>query len=506
MAVIKLKATDGSDVAFEDKMIGQGGMKDVYFSPDRSYVVAFFREKQDMNARERLIAITGTYRDKIFNQAGGDYWNKLFCWPTKIVEYNGKLGLVAPTYKSEFFFKFGSAENDKLKLKGQEKEGKWFASALNLNRNLDPRERGNWLSYFRICILTSRAVRRMHAAGLAHSDLSYKNVLIDPCGGNSNIIDIDGLVVPGKYPPGVVGTPDFIAPEVVITQRLKLGDPKKQLPRRETDQHALAVLIYMYLLYRHPLRGRKVHDFDDANKDEELAMGERALFVENPSNRDNRYDVKWVKNNNEKRSQFLLPWWDLDKLPYTILGPYLSDLMKRAFMDGLHMPGQRPSADDWETALVRTVDLMQPCQNPACIQKWFVFDNSTKPKCPFCGTTFKGQLPVLNFYSKRGSGNYSSDNLRLMVYSNQYLYQWHVNRNIFPNEKLSAEQKKPVGYFVFYNGNWIFINQTLSGMKDLSAGGTIVKPNEKVDLTDGKQILLSPEDGGRLIQIQLVGA
>lgn len=235
-------------------------------------------------------------------------------------------------------------------------------------------------------------------------------------------------------------------------------------------------------------------------------MGERALFIEHPSNRDNRYDVKWVKNNNEKRSQYLLPWWDLDKLPYTILGPYISDLMKHAFVDGLHTPAQRPSADDWETALVRTVDLMQPCQNPACIQKWFVFDNSTKPKCPFCGTTFKGQLPVLNFYSKRGSGNYSPDNLRLMVYSNQYLYQWHVNRNIFPNEKLSAEQKKPVGYFVFHNGSWIFINQTLSGMKDLSAGGKIVKPNEKVDLTDGKQILLSPEDGGRLIQVQLVGA
>jgi tRNA A-37 threonylcarbamoyl transferase component Bud32 len=28
--------------------------------------------------------------------------------------------------------------------------------------------------------LIARAVRRMHAAGLAHSDLSYKNILIDP--------------------------------------------------------------------------------------------------------------------------------------------------------------------------------------------------------------------------------------------------------------------------------------------------------------------------------------
>ena len=69
-----------------------------------------------------------------------------------------------------------------LGIKGNEKEGKWFASASNQNRFLDPRERGNWLSYFRISILISRAVKRMHAAGLAHSDLSYKNVLVDPAG------------------------------------------------------------------------------------------------------------------------------------------------------------------------------------------------------------------------------------------------------------------------------------------------------------------------------------
>ena len=33
-----------------------------------------------------------------------------------------------------------------------------------------------------------------------------------------------------------------------------------------TDRHALAVLIYMYLLYRHPLRGGKVHDVNDPQK------------------------------------------------------------------------------------------------------------------------------------------------------------------------------------------------------------------------------------------------
>ena len=97
----------------------------------------------------------------------------------------------------------------------------------------------------------------MHAAGLCHSDLSYKNVLIDPELGHACIIDVDGLVVPGKYPPDVVGTPDFIAPEVVKTSHLPKDDPRRVLPSIATDRHALSVLIYMYLLFPAPVTGRK---------------------------------------------------------------------------------------------------------------------------------------------------------------------------------------------------------------------------------------------------------
>ena len=93
--------------------------------------------------------------------------------------------------------------------------------------------------------MISRAVRRLHAASLAHSDLSYKNVLVDPTSGRACIIDIDGLVVPGKFPPDVVGTPDFVAPEVIETQHLDKTDPNRKLPSVATDHHALAVLIYM---------------------------------------------------------------------------------------------------------------------------------------------------------------------------------------------------------------------------------------------------------------------
>jgi len=495
--IVKLKAADGSPVEFDASvMAGAGGMKDVYFSPDRSYVVAWFRKPQDFNSVDRLKNLVGTYRERIFNQPGGDYWAGLYRWPTKLVQDKGKTGIVVPTYDPQFFFQIGSKNNDMLGIRGKEKEGKWFASANHQQKHLDARERGDWLKYLAICVRIARSVRRMHAAGLAHSDLSYKNVLVDPCSGSACLIDIDGLVVPGKYPPDVVGTPDFIAPEVMATLKLPLTDPARRLPRRETDQHAMAVLTYMYLLYRHPLRGGKVHDTSDPQRDDELMMGEQALFIEHPSDDSNRPNIRDIKPS-------FLPFADASKLPYKLTGPYLSRLFERSFIEGLHAPDKRPTADEWEQALIRTVDLVQPCVNPKCDQKWFVFDNTTRPSCPFCGTAFSGLLPVLNLYSSDGKGNFRADGHRLMVYTNQYLYPWHVSRRIVPNERLSKEQRKPVAYFVFHQGKWLLINQTLPMLKDIGARQS-VPPGTSLELVDGQQILLSPEDGGRLVHVQMV--
>ncbi len=495
--VLKATATDGRVFEYLDEIIGSGGMKNVYFTPDRQNVLAFFRDKLDVQGRERLNMITGRYRDRIFNQEGGAYWEQLFRWPTQVVESaDGKIGIVVPTYQKHFFFEHGSINNDFLNIKGNEKEGKWFASPTNKNKYLEVCERGDWLKYLRVSILISRAVKRLHAAGLAHSDLSYKNVLIDPIEGHACIIDIDGLVVPGKFPPDVVGTPDFIAPEVVRTADLPKTEPNKKLPCIHTDRHALAVLIYMYLLLRHPLRGDKVHDIDDPQRDEELSMGECALFVEHPSDTSNLINKDYAKPTE-------LPWKDTEALPYRITGPYLSKLFERAFIDGLHCPEQRPTADEWEQALVKTVDLIQPCINTQCEQKWYVFDNTKSPCCPFCGTTYKGKLPILNLYSSRHNGQYLSDNHRLMVYTGQSLFRWHINRKLTPNERLSQEERKRVGYFILHNNNWLLVNEQMPDLTDAQSEKSI-SIGKAVVLKEGTQLLFSKEEGGRLAVVQLI--
>lgn len=83
----------------------RGGMKDVYFGPDKSYVIAFYRDKQDFNSRERLKKLVTQYFDSFFNREGGEYFKNIYSWPTDMVELDNKVGLIVPTYNKNFFLK-----------------------------------------------------------------------------------------------------------------------------------------------------------------------------------------------------------------------------------------------------------------------------------------------------------------------------------------------------------------------------------------------------------------
>jgi serine/threonine protein kinase len=473
----------------------RGGMKDVYFSPDNSYVVAFYRDPQDFNSKERLKKIVTNYYDSFFNREGGSYYKNLYSWPTDVIEENNRIGVIVPCYNRNFFFKKGYSNNDILK--GKEKNGKWFASAKfrvkDSKTKLDQSELGDWLSYFQVCVNIARGVKRLHAAGLAHSDLSYSNVLIDPVTKTAAIIDIDGLVVPNLFAPDVIGTADFIAPEVMATKHLSISDINRKLPRRETDLHALAVLIYMYLLYRHPLRGGQYFGQIDETEEENLMMGSKALFVEHPTNDNNRNFKREYGDNLIKFS----PWTDLKKTPYTITGPYLKDLFDQAFIKGLHNPIERPPAVMWEEALIKTNDLKLKCSNNSCEQKWFIYNNTLDTRCPFCNTRYSQSIPILDFYYQFKSGVWKPENQRLVVYNNSTLHRWHSNKNVIRNEQLNDKQKIRDGYFSFFNDKWMFVNERLTSLKDISEDN-VIPIGSFVELTNGKKLLLSNDEGGRV--------
>ena len=470
----------------------KGGLKDVYFSPDRTYVVAIYREVLDENQKQRLQKITNYYLPQIKSKEAASFFlDEVFRWPEDSIEYQGKTGIIVPIYKNTFFFTKGQESGDLIQ--GKEKNGKWFASAKFRNPmfplRLAKSELGNWRDYLDVGVAIVRGVKKMHAMGLAHSDLSYNNVLIDPVAKTAVIIDLDGLVVPGLYPADVIGTAEFIAPEVLATKQLDKADPARKLPNRLTDLHALAVLLYMLLLHRHPLKGGKVHDLE-TEIDDLLSMGEKALFIEHPEDHSNRPKLDQI-------SKWDLPWSDSIKLPYTLTGPHLKLLFDTAFVDGLHHPMHRPVAEAWEQALLKTIDLVLPCSNNSCEQGWFVFDNTPEPQCPFCGKPYYPSLPMIDLYYQFQPSVWKPENHRLVVYENQSIYGWHENKNQINNERLGKEAKMPVGNFAFEGNKWFLVNQNLKTLKDLTTGHE-VPVGSKVEITNGKKMLLSAEEGGRV--------
>ncbi|MCL2054086.1 MAG: hypothetical protein FWG90_06565 [Oscillospiraceae bacterium] len=464
----------------------RGGMKYTYFAPDKSYVVQFYNEphKADGNTRSRIESIIGRYNPTVSENQGGAlgndekvaaYFRERFCWPVDIV-VSPQFGLVSPSYPKDFFF--GGASSQLLKLEGKDKKSNWFTS--NNRRFLNRAELGDFRTMLQTSLLLARSVRRLHQAGLAHSDLSNNNVLIDPRKGNCVIIDIDSLVVPGVYPPEVAGTRGYIAPEVLSTMNLDRRDPNRKIPCSVTDLHALAVLIYEYLFNRHPLMGPKIFSAESAEEDDFLGLGEKALFTEHPEDKSNRpssytYGIK-------------------------ALGPALEALFLRAFVDGLHNPRLRPSAMEWETGLARTWDLLRKCANPECEKRWFVFYEPKNPVCPFCNARLQEESIVrfsLN-YEIRGHAGLWRKYSEMDIVNNTPLFKWHTRADVFPDEKADTAMQ---AYVCNHGGEWFLINSCAEGL--LSPLGNPVPCGQGIRLYDGAIFRASREDRGVLINVSI---
>ncbi len=189
------KLSDGRTIEYHPKMIGEGATKQAYFTKDGQSVICFY--KNSNLSLTRLQKILTVFNPTITDK----YWQELFCWPTNIV-VEPKLGVIVPTYPPNFFFATG-------RWQGKAKKSRWFISP-KLRNYLPITEQGSWLDYFKIGILLARAINRLHLSGLAHSDLSDNNILLDPSTGKVLITDLDTLVVPQIFAPEVNGTPNYI--------------------------------------------------------------------------------------------------------------------------------------------------------------------------------------------------------------------------------------------------------------------------------------------------------
>lgn len=477
MSTLRARTTDGGHIAFSRTALATGGEKVVFLSTDRRYVVGFYHGvlRDRAERAERLQRILTRYNPTL--GAPGAYWTPYFCWPTAVIDGDPGLpvafardwhltwpllGVVTPVYRDQFFFRdrFGQR---------QEKEVKWF-TGRKAAAFVPVEERGSFLTRLQVVTRLARAVRRLHFAGLAHSDLSNKNVLIDPKGGDACVIDIDSLVVPGVAPPTVLGTPGYIAPEALA------GTAQ---PSIATDRHALAVLIHQLLLGRHPLQGRQVHSTRSAEEDERLAMGARALFNEHPLDRGN-------------------PPVDPITVPYGRLGPFLAPLIEKAFIHGLHHPARRPDAAEWESALYRTFELLHPAPGG---RGWMLAGPGVEPVDPWTGARHTAPVPVA-LYEREHDGQRVPERRSLTLFHHLMLHDWHLRTGVVPDE---SADRTPRGYIAQHGGQWWLVNLTGDALRT-GDGGTVAHQGAIV-LEEGTALRAAASDARWLrITFRGVGA
>ena len=186
----------------------------------------------------------------------------------------------------------------------------------------------------------AQAFLELHAKGLCYRDISFGNVFFNPVSGDIQVCDNDNVSIDGQGQGSVLGTPRFIAPEVVRGE---------SVPSIQTDLFSLSVLLFYLFHIHHPLEGRRessIKCFDLPAMTQ--LYGTNPLFIFDPTDTSNQ-PVRGLHDN-------ALEYWPL-------YPQYLRDLFTQAFTAGLHDPHERVRESQWRTALVQLRDAVMYCSH-----------------------------------------------------------------------------------------------------------------------------------------------
>ena len=456
---MKVLLHNGSEVCASDVELGSGSMGSVHATDDGKGVVKLFhRPTKDLEASMDLILERYNCSVDRMHPERNSYWSALYAWPTAIVTHP-RLGLIIPRYPAEcknLIELFGGKNYRDL----PEAEQRWNVRVL-------------------IAWRLAQGVARLHLMGLAHSDLSHNNVRANFATGQVRIIDLDGLVVPDHKPPDVLGTRGYMAPEVLAG---------RAMPSIATDKHALAVLLYRLLLFRHPLEGK--HNFgldpdEDGEAIEAAALGEGGIYIDHPTDQRNR-----PKN----------------MYSASMLGPTLTRLFEQAFVQGLRSPGDRPRADEWKTALGRLLDRLVPCADASCAEHYYPLAEGRASRCPWCDSSLaiRGGIPVLRLYEPGPKQPAPITDFWIAGYHGRTLHVWHSAKGAEPDP---FSDQDPIGRIENGKSGWSLTNIKCAGLAKLDSVGKSIRSiplGQSVELREGTILRLGDPPSARLVLVQWV--
>lgn len=285
--------------------IGSGGQGEVYLVKyyDKQYALKWYYAH----------IVNQNLKRVIINLISKGAPNQHFLWPIKLVEENNQFGylmeLRPPNYRSL---------------------NEWVKLEFDMN-----------LSTIALaCFKLTNAFNKLHAIGLSYKDISLDNIFVDPKRGDILICDNDNITANGINVGGLLGTPKFMAPELVMGSTI---------PNTESDQFSLAVLLFYILLVSHPFEGRleaNITCFNDISA--KMLYGTDAVFIYDEANPSNR-PVLGIHNN-------AINLWP-------IYPKYIRDLFHKTFTIGVRNPLKRTRESEWRTAFLKLYNSLFKCSN-----------------------------------------------------------------------------------------------------------------------------------------------
>jgi eukaryotic-like serine/threonine-protein kinase len=302
------------------------------------------------------------------------------------------------------------------------------------------------------CMQLTDSYHALHAKGLSYQDISLGNVFINPHSGDVLICDNDNVTTNGETIGSVLGTPMFLAPELV--------DGDIRFPNADTDRYSLAVLLFHILLIGHPFHGQLEANIRCLDLPAQRKLyGKEAVFVYHPSNQSNR-PVRGIHNS-------VINLWNL--YPENI-----RNLFIKTFTLGIKNPQARVRESEWRNVFAVFETMIFTC--PSCKKSEMIYDSNQikqygklKP-CRKCGVV--PNLPRIKL----------NDHI-MVIEHNRPIYRMHIDSN-------HPTDRSVIARFEETNGSFYINNRSLNNITKSSQQGNAndILPGQKTLIQNGDQL------------------
>lgn len=233
--------------------LAQGGQGEVYHvrRGKEDYALKLYFERTATPAQRAII------EQLVASGVPAREYKHRFAWPFELVELpdGSRFGYLMPLIDTTHFISLSDIKGGKVPHPG-------YGVATEACRQL------------------AECFREIHIEGVCYQDISENNFLFSPENGDVMICDNDNIAIDKQGDGNVLGTPQFMAPEIILG---------KARPSTVTDQHSLAILLFMLLCGGHPFHGKREYDIKiyDLHAIRYL-YGEAPVFIFDPKDRSNR--------------------------------------------------------------------------------------------------------------------------------------------------------------------------------------------------------------------------